>query len=168
MKNLLSEERFSFISEKNKDFILEFDNEVSKLGYDSGGSIGSGYCWGKYMIIYSKAGVKNRKVIARIYIRDKGIILRLFLNKIDDHRDFIENAPEHIKKVFTGEYGRCKHCKNQRDGNCKFRKTYTLDGQLIEMCNGLTFEFREPARENLSDYTSLLLEFYQRKTRCSC
>ena len=165
MKSLLSDERFSFMSEKDKDFILSFDNEIRKLGYDSGPDIGSGYCWGKYMIIYSRSGVKNRKVVARIYIREKNIVLRLFLNKIDDHRKFIEDTPAFIKEVFTGDYGRCKHCHNQKGDNCKFRKTYTLDNQLIEMCNRITFEFGEPTLEKLSDYMSFLSEFYQRKNR---
>jgi hypothetical protein len=165
MKSLLSDERFSFMAEKDKDFILAFDAEIGKLGYYSGPNIGGGYCWGKYMIIYSRSGVKNRKVVARIYIREKDIVLRLFLNKIDDHIKFIEDAPAYIKKVFTGDYGRCKHCKNQKGDNCKFRKTYTLDNQRIEMCNGVTFEFREPTREKLPDYMRLLAEFYQRKSR---
>ena len=114
MKGLLSDERFSFMAEKDKDFILAFDDEIRKLGYDSGPNISSGYCWGKYMIIYSRSGVKNRKVVARIYIREKSIVLRLFLSNIDDHREFIEDAPDYIKKVFTGDYGRCKHCKNPK------------------------------------------------------
>jgi len=162
LKYLLSEEKYEFISEENKDFILAFDEEIKKLGYASGDSIGSGFCWGKYMIIYSKNGVKNNKVIARIYIKEKGIVLRLFLNKIDDHRRFIEDAPDYIKNVFTGEYGRCKHCKNQKGEVCKFRKTYTIDDSLIEMCNGVTFEFWEPTREKLPDYLDLLSEFYPR------
>jgi hypothetical protein len=160
---MLSEEKFSFISENDKDFILAFDNEISKIGYDSGGNIGSGYCWGKYMIIYSKTGVKSKKIIARIYIREKNIVLRIFLNKIDDHQRFIESAPGYIKDVFTGMYGRCEHCKNQKGDNCKFRKTYTIDNQLIEMCNGIAFEFWEPTLKKLPDYMRLLSEFYLRK-----
>ena len=87
MKTILDEERFHFISEDNKAFILAFSDEISKLGYDFGGSIGSGFCWGPYMIIYSKIGVKNKQVAARIYIRENSIVLRLFLNKIDKHRE---------------------------------------------------------------------------------
>lgn len=164
MENLHSDAKFDFISEENKSFIIAFDEEIRKLGYASGGGIGSGYCWGKYMIIYSKNGVKTNKVIARIYIREKGIVLRLFLNRIDDHRKFIEDAPDYIKKVFTGEYGRCKHCKNQKGNDCRFRKTYTVDDSLVEMCNGITFEFWEPTREKISDYMELLSEFYPKKT----
>ena len=44
-----------------------------------GGKIGSGYCWGKYMVIYRKSGVKSENVYARIYMRDADIVLRLFL-----------------------------------------------------------------------------------------
>lgn len=99
MKTLLQEERFNFISPENKAFISAFGNEISKLGYGFGGSIGSGFCWGKYMIIYSKLGVKSKKVVARIYIRENCIVLRLFLNKIDKHREYIENA---IIVIMTG------------------------------------------------------------------
>lgn len=92
MKTVLAEERFNDISAENKAFILAFDKEISELGYGFGGNIGSGFCWGKYMIIYSKNGVKSKQVVARIYIRENCIILRLFLNKIDKHREYIENT----------------------------------------------------------------------------
>lgn len=165
MKTLLEEERFNFISPENKTFILAFDKEVSKLGYGFGGSIDSGFCWGKYMIIYSKIGVKSKQVAARIYIRENSIVLRLFLNKIDKHREYIENAQDFIKEVFTGEHGRCKHCHNDKGGICKFRKAYTLDDKYIEKCNGITFEFWEPDLEKLPAYMGLLREFYPgRKT----
>lgn len=166
MKTILAEERFDIISGENKAFIIEFDNEISKLGYSFGDSIGSGYCWGKYMIIYSKVGVKSKQVAARIYIRENSIVLRLFLNKIDKHREYVENAKPFIKEVFTGEHGKCKHCHNDKGGICKFRKTYTLENNYIEKCNGVTFEFWEPDLDKLPDYISLLKEFYPtRKTK---
>ena len=160
LKNTLAESRFDFIAGVDKDFILAFDNEINKLGYDSGGNIGSGYCWGKYMIIYSRTGVKSKKIAARIYIREDSIVLRLFFNQIDSHRSYIENAPPHIKQVFTGEHGDCHRCKNDKNGVCKFRKAYTLDGRSIEKCNGVVFEFRKPDLAKLQDYISLLSEFY--------
>jgi hypothetical protein len=160
MKNVLAEERFNIISEDNKAFIQAFDKEISKLGYGFGGNIGSGFCWGKYMIIYSKIAVKSKQVAARIYIRENSIVLRLFLNKIDKHREYIENAQGFIKEAFTGEHGTCNHCRNDIGGICKFRKTYTLESKFIEKCNGITFEFWEPNLEKLPDYVSLLKEFY--------
>ena len=83
------------------------------IDYDFGGSIGDGYCWGHYMVIYSR----NKKVIARIFIRDKGIkiwggkehkwnnciVLRLFFNNIDKHMKYIEAAPSHIKSPFIND-----------------------------------------------------------------
>lgn len=156
----MAEERFNIISEENKAFILAFDNEISKLGYGFSGNIGTGFCWGKYMIIYSKIGVKSKKVAARIYIRENSIILRLFLNQIDKHREYIENTRSFIKEVFTGEHGNCHHCHNDKGGACKFRKTYTLENNYIEKCNGITFEFWGPNLEKLPDYMSLLKEFY--------
>jgi hypothetical protein len=163
---MLKEDRFNIISDEYKKFIIEFDTEISKLGYGFGGEIGSGFCWGRYMIIYSKLGVKNKQVAARIYIRESSIVLRLYLNSIDKHHQYIENSKPYIKNVFTGEHGKCNHCHNDKGGICKFRKAYTLDNRFIEKCNGITFEFWEPSLKKLPDYINLLKEFYPvRKTR---
>ncbi|WP_066719618.1 hypothetical protein [Clostridium sp. Marseille-P299] len=161
MKTILEEKRFDIVSEKNKEFILAFNNEITKLGYDFGGNIGSGFCWGEYMVIYSKTGVKNKQVAARIYIRQNSIVLRLFLNKIDKHREYIEKSKDFIKGVFMNDYGKCKHCRDDEEGGCKFRKSYSLEEELIEKCNGFTFEFWEPNMDKLPDYINLLEEFYR-------
>jgi hypothetical protein len=139
--NFLEEARFDFIREEDREFILAFSHELNRLGYDFGGKIGEGYCWGKYMLIYTRSGVKSKNVYARIYIREAGIVLRLYLNDLDRHRAFLENSPDHIKGVFTGPHGDCQHCHNERDGKCRFRKTYTLE---------------------LKDYLQLFREFYPR------
>lgn len=60
MKNLLKEETYSFVSPKDKEFIVAFDAEMNRLGYTCNKTIGDGYCWGRKMIIYSKAGVKSK------------------------------------------------------------------------------------------------------------
>jgi hypothetical protein len=163
MDAMLNEARFDFVSNQDKAFILAFNHEMTQLGYDFGGKIGGGYCWGKYMIIYTKSGVKSKNVYARIYMRDERIALRLFFSDIDKHRPYIENAPSHIKAVFVGDFGKCQHDKNEKDGKCQFRKTYTIDHQLIEKCNGLTFEFRNPNLTDLNDYVALFTEFYPKK-----
>ena len=163
MPDFLQNNRFGFISASDKEFILAFDDEMSRLGYDFGDKIGNGFCWGKYMMIYTKTGVKSKRVYARIYIRDDGIALRLFLNDIDKHRGYIEKSPAHIKEVFVGSHGDCQHCQNDKDGKCKFRKTYTIDDRLIEKCNGITFEFHNPHLQRLPDYIALFTEFYPQK-----
>ena len=163
MDELLKEEKFDFISDPDKAFIRAFNAEMTGLGYNFGGKIGSGYCWGKYMLVYTRSGVKSKNVFARIYIRDAEIVLRLFLNKVDNHRSYIENAPSHIQEVFSGEYGNCKHCHNDTDGVCMFRKSYTLGGRLIEKCNGSTFEFHQPGLQEIKDYMGLFTEFYPKK-----
>jgi hypothetical protein len=163
MNEILKQERFDFISSDDKSFILGFTDEMNKLGYDFGNKIGSGFCWGKHMVIFTKSGVKSKNVFARIYIRDSSIVLRLFFNAIDKHRDYIEKAPSHIKEVFTGPYGDCHHCHNEQDGTCKFRKTYTLDNRVIEKCNGTTFEFNDPSTQKMKDYIALFTEFYPKK-----
>jgi len=163
MKELLNENRFDFISPADKGFILAFDEAMTGMGYGFGGSIGSGYCWGRYMVIYTKTGVKSKKVAARLYLRDESILLRLFLNDIDRHREYIEQAPAYIQEVFTGTHGDCQRCHNDKGGVCKFRKSYTLHGRLIEKCNGITFEFADPSLEMLPDYLGLFREFYSKK-----
>ncbi len=161
MKEIMKENRFAIITEENKKFIIAFDKEIEMLGYDFGGGIGDGYCWGKYMIIYSKMGVKTKSVAARIFIRENSILLRMFFNNIDKHRNYIESAPKHIKEVFTGNHGGCS-CNPKKD-NCRMRKTYTIDDKLIEKCSGIVFEFKEPTIDNLNDYINLFKEFYPPK-----
>ena len=158
MEEIMTEDRFNIITDIDKAFIISFDKEIKGFGYDFGGGIGDGYCWGKYMIIYAKTGVKTKSVSARIFIREKSIVLRLFFNNIDKHRGFIENAPQHIKDVFTGNYGNCS-CNPKKD-NCRMRKTYTINDKVIEKCSGVVFEFGHPTVEKLPDYINLLKEFY--------
>lgn len=160
MTDFLDEECFDFVNAADKAFIRAFDAEMNRLGYSFRGSIGSGYCWGRYMLIYTRGGEKARNVTARVYLAERGITLRLFLNGVDKHRAFIENAPAHIQEVFTGEYATCKRCHNDKDGVCKFRKSYTINGRLIEKCNGMTFEFHHPELRYLHDYLALYTEFY--------
>lgn len=165
MNTLLQEQRFDFVSSEDKAFMVAFNDEMTRLGYDFGNKIGDGYCWGKYMVIYTRTGVKSKNVYARLYLREPRIILRLFLSSIDEHRAFLESAPAHIKEVFAGPFGDCEHCHNEKkDGRCQFRKTYTLDGRLIEKCNGNTFWFFNPSAERLEDYMALFTEFYPRKS----
>jgi hypothetical protein len=161
MESRLDDERFNTISNEDKQFIIAFDAEINKIGYDFGGYVGWGACWGRYMIVYSKVGVKSKQVAARIFIRDDCIVLRMFFNNIDKHRTYIENAPQHIKGVFTGTHGDCG-C-NPRKENCNFRKTYTIDGRYIEKCSGVVFEFHQPDLEKLPDYMGLVKEFYAQK-----
>ena len=165
MRDVMREERFDIISAADKAFIIAFDKEMQTLGYAVyNGDIGSGYCWGRYMIIYAKVGVKAKQVAARIYIREDGIILRLFFGKVDTHRAYIESAPAHIKQVFTQDHGNCHYCPG-KEARCNFRKIYTLDDTQYEKCNGVVFEFGQPDMDKLSDYMGLLNEFYRRKTK---
>jgi hypothetical protein len=176
MVNLLKEKRFDFVSNENKKFIIGFTKEMDLFGYDFGGEIGNGFCWGNFMIIYSQKNIKSKKIIARIYIRDEGVIiwggnenhfqnsivLRLFFNDIDKHREYIENAPSFIKEPFINEhgYGVCNHCKK----DCRTRKIYTINGKKFEKCSGAVFEFHNPKTEYIKDYMNILKEFYDKKS----
>ncbi len=116
--------------------------------------------WGKYLLIYAKTGVKSKQVAARIYCKDNGIVLRLFLNSIDKHAGFIQTAPECVRTVFDSGSGDCRHCGSKPNGLCKFRKTYTLSGGLREKCSGEVFQFIKPGIGNLTAYMDLFREFY--------
>lgn len=158
MNEILLEERFNAISEVDKTFIVAFDKEIGKLGYDFGGSIGKGDYNGKFMITYYKTGVKSQKVVARIFIRDNEIILKLILTDVKKHSSYIENAAAQIKDVFVGKHGDCD-C-NPKNENCRMIKTYTIDGKQMEKCSERVFEFWKPNVDILPDYIRLLTEFY--------
>ena len=158
----MAEKQFDFINNDNKQFIIEFTKALEDLGYIYGGEIGSGYCWGRYMLIFRKANVKSKKVTARIYIRDDSIVLRMFFHDVTKRAAYISNSPDFIKNVFTGEFGTCKHCKGD---NCRFRKDYEIDGVKYEKCNGTTFEFYEPCVKDIPEYIALFQEFYPFKKK---
>lgn len=160
MASFLSDPKYDFISSDDKKFIIAFSEEMEKLNYTSGNEMHEGFCWGKYMLIYRKKNTKDKQGIARIYIREDGIVLRLYLNKVDRYRNYIEQAESFIQEPFIGTYGNCKHCHNEKDGHCKFRKTYTLHSHEINKCNGMTFEFFNPSLEKCSAYLELIKVFF--------
>jgi len=155
MKDLLSERRCEIISKADKEFIEAFDEAINGLGYDCENTIDSGLTWSPMMIVYGKTGTKSRPCAARIYIRENGITLRLFLNNVDKHRDYIENAPSHIKDVFIFDDGDCRGCNS----SCS-PKIYTINEQTMKKCNHSTFYFQMPTVKKLPDYMELLSRFY--------
>ena len=164
MGDFLEQPTFNYISRDDRTFVYAFDDAMHRLGYDFGGAIGSGYCWGPHMLIYRKTGVKSDRVYARIYLRESGSVLRLFFSDVDRHRQWIEAAPPHINTAFTGPAGDCQHCESKPD-DCRFRKTYTIGDRSIEKCTGIVFEFPEPNLEKLPDYLAVFSEFYPSKVR---
>jgi hypothetical protein len=93
MEDLLKEETYSFVSPRDKKFIIAFDAEMDRLGYTSNQTIGDGYCWGRKMIIYTKAGVKSKKSYARIYLRENDLILRMYFSSVGSFcRHSLSNA----------------------------------------------------------------------------
>jgi predicted transcriptional regulator YdeE len=166
--DLLTDTSFNYITPKSREFITAFDSEMQKRGYSAGNTIGKGFVWGRHMLIYSKIGAKNPKITARIYVRESGeIALRLFFDNIDKHSAFLHSAPEEIKRAFQKGQGDCHHCESgsRAGGECKFRKTYTLDSETIEKCSGEVFTFIAPASELLPDYMALFDEFYPGKKK---
>jgi len=173
---LLKEDRFNYISKENKKFINEFTKQLKLFGYGFGGQIGGGFCWGNNMIIYSQTGVKNEKVIARIYIRDKGVIiwggkennyensivLRLFFDNINKHTEYIERTPSHIKSLFVNDQGICPYICDHYSEKCHNRKIYSINGKQIEKC-GYYFSITDPKTEHIKDYIDILKEFHVKK-----
>jgi hypothetical protein len=52
MEKLLKEEKFGFVTDKNKEFIVELTKHKNYFGYNFDGKIGDGFDGGHYMIIY--------------------------------------------------------------------------------------------------------------------
>ena len=161
IKQLLNESRFDFISVDDKAFIMALDAAMLACGWGLEATAHyKGYVCGRYMLIYHKLGVKAKKVVARIYMRDNGIVLRMYFSGINKHHTYIEKSPPHIKGVFTGIHGNCGVCGNEHDSSCKHRKTYTIDDNTYVKCDGAVFEFSNPTIDKLPDYMNLLSDFY--------
>ncbi len=167
IKELMKDEEYGFINKTDKDFIVAFDDEMSRLGYTSNGKIGNGFCWGKYMIIYTRSGVKSQKSYARIYIQENGTShLRMYFSDVDKHAQTIEDAPDYIQKAFTGGFGACKHCHNMKeDGTCSHRKVYTVNATTYEICDGFAFYFLKPDTNRIPEYLKLFTAFYPERKR---
>lgn len=159
--DLLNSPEFDYVRDQDKAFITAFNNRMNELGYDCGNRIGPGYCWGRHMLIYTKTDLKSKNVVCRIYIREGEAVLRMFLKNIDAHRGFVEASPAHIKGPFIDGNARCNHCKP----DCAFRKSYTIDGEAIDKCGGVTFEFRDTGADRIADYLALFEEFFAVKRK---
>ena len=160
LDEILAEDRFKIISMPDKTFIIAFDKALNEVGYDFGGIIFGNL--DLMAIVYGKTGTKTRPCPARIHIENDGnISLRLYLHKIDDHQQYIENAPAHIREVFTNDIGKCCGC-NLKDGKCKYKctKTYTIGGHLFNKCY---FKPTNTTVGNIPEYIDLLSEFYPTK-----
>jgi hypothetical protein len=146
-----------FVPEEDREFINAISREMEAAGY--GSDIGPGYCWGKYMITFRKKNLKNPKNAARIYLRENGIVLRFFLSDIDAHREYIERAPNIIREPFVNDFGNCRHCHNENNGACNFRRSWTLFGIRHEKCSDSTIQYFSPSIEHVGEYMDLFREF---------
>ena len=167
MKNQLLDERYSFVSEKDKEFIIAFNDSMLSAGYENNG-IQPYVVFGKYKIEYYKPGTKTKKFIARIYFREDGIVLRLYFSDIDKHREYIESAPDFIKKPFVDESHGCKmpDCKGMiTNGKCRYRKTYNIGGTPYIKCAEQSFMYYNMDAKNAESYTEPLIKFYPTKKR---
>jgi len=150
IKTLLSKERFNIVSHEHKTFLISFDEEMANLGYGIY-EVADAYKWAqnwlkaKYMINYTVTGIKARKLVAHIFIAEDGIFLRLFALKkganshntrataqsvVAHHCEYVENAPAHIKELFTRGTD-CNHTHENSNGFCWRLDTYTIDGNIV-------------------------------------
>jgi hypothetical protein len=163
----LSDEQYSFIGSKDKNFIIAFNDAMTVAGFENNG-IQPYVVFGKYKIEYYRPGNKTHKYVARIYLRDNEIVLRMYFSNIDKRRDSIEDSPEYIKKPFVDDSHKCKiNCKGMRmnDGKCRYQKKYTIDNMIYLKCSGESFMYYNMDGENASEYVELLATFYPKKKR---
>jgi hypothetical protein len=146
-----------FITEEDRKFIDAISGEMDAAGY--GRNIDPGYCWGRYMFTFRKKNLKNPKNAARIYLREDGIVLRFFLPDIDAHWEYIEHAPAMIRESFVNDFGNCRHCHNEKNGACNFRRSWTLFGIRHEKCSDSTIQYFRPSIEHVGEYMDLFREF---------
>ena len=165
IETIMNNDYFKLISKENKTFVIGFDEEMQKSGFEIENKMYEGSYWGK-IINYSKSNVKNKKNIARIsIIENNDISLRLFFAEkgIDKNMKYIENAPSHIKLPFINDQGLCKGCSGE-NGWCHNRKIYTVNGKQIKKC-GYVFIFNNPNFKHIKDYVDILMEFYAKKLK---
>lgn len=166
MKNILTGKHFSYVSEKDRTFLIAFDNELRDLGYERM-EIGDFCRWGNYTVAYAKPNVKAKTYISKIFFDGTTVSLRLYFRNIDRHIKYIEDVPNHIKEAFINDEGICEHCNVNGsvnlNGSCSHRKTYIVDGITYEKCDGKVFYFHNFDIENLNDYISIIKRFYSAK-----
>lgn len=163
MKNILSDQYFNYIGDNDRTFLISFDKEMCDLGYERK-EIGDFARWGNYKVAYMKPKVKAKTYISTIFFDGRNILLRLYFRNIDKHANYIETASNNMKEAFINDEGKCEHCSVggcvKPDGSCMHRKTYIIDGSTYEKCDGKVFYFHNYDIESLSDYISLITEFY--------
>ncbi len=184
MKKLMEQEKYNIISDENKAFLIALDEEMIKMGYEiyqaeDAWNWATNWFNAKYMINYTVIEKKPRKYAAHVFIYENGLMLRLFAIKygvnslntkdkarsvINPHREYIENAPAHIKELFTIKNTDCDHTHENVNGFCWRLDTYTIDGNVYEKCTGKGFDFWNPAIEKLPDYINMLSEINSKKS----
>ena len=163
LQELLQEERYSIVSNADKDFIISYDQFMSDMGYDFGGAIAAGIDDGTFAIQYKKSEGKNKSPFSRVHInKDGSLRLRLYFSDIEKHQKYIESSPAHIKSAFAFDEGNCLILNTGEPcvKGCKGMKRYTIDGVDYVKCHHSIAHFRNPTVDRLPDYIALLSQFY--------
>lgn len=151
--------RFKAVFEENLPFLEAFDKGMEGLGYTSERRDDG------TQMVYMKAGVKSEKPYVRVFADRRGLVLRFHLFKVEKHADFIADAPSHIRDVFAGPGGGCRHCTDDKEDRCGYRRTYVLDGEQIEKCGFSAFCFRDVDVSEVDDYVAMFREFYPERKK---
>lgn len=167
-EKLLSDETYEFAVQNDKDFIVAFITLMMAAGYENNG-IQPYVVFGKCKIEYFRPGNKTNKYVARIYLRDDEIVLRLYFSNIDRHSAYIAQVPDFIRKPFVDGVHKCKkpNCKGIGNGKCRYQKIYTIDGVRYMTCAEQSFCYYGMEAGNASQYVDLLSIFYPQKKRAA-
>lgn len=83
IRTQLEEKCTDYLRPEDKEFVISITQGFEELGYIHNG-LEKGYMWGKYMIIFRKAGVKSKKCTQEFTYRRNisfcGCILAMFSN----------------------------------------------------------------------------------------
>ena len=143
-------------------FIAAFDEAMNAAGYARLEKPHDNAYWNSF-IAYVKPGAKTPKIIARIYLRDDGIVLRVYASNIDKRRAYLEGAPAFIQQPFVNDDNNCKPgCKGMRmaNGKCRYQKTYTLNGAAHVKCGDACFCYSNLDAKDAQEYVNLVAAFY--------
>ena len=157
IEKLLIERKLASIPIPDKAFLLAFDQEMEKIGYDFGTVIGKGTTDEPAIMNYVKCGTHNSPAV-RVFVSEGRVNLKMLPKKLTPHFSYIESAPAHIKEIFTAYHENCVSCTTQ----CRTHKKYAIDGRFIQKCQ--PDKDLKPSLEYLSDYMRLFLEFFPSET----
>ena len=166
IKTLLSDANHSYVSAKERTWLLAFETHMEQLGFKKI-LIGDFDRWGNDTVAFIKPNVKAKTYIVKISFDGQSVGFRLYCRNVQKHQSYIESAPKHIHEIFTSDIGNCAHCavggSVKTDGSCSHRKAYTIHGTQYAKCDGKVFYVPDFSRYPVEDLVSLIRQIYPQK-----